>query len=242
MKKAIVLLSGGLDSTTALYVARQEAYQVICLSFNYGQLHDRELESAKKITGALKLEHWIVPLSLPWGGSAITDSNVPLPKSRSNEEMKQGIPSTYVPARNSIFLSLAASLAEAKEAEAIYFGANALDYSGYPDCRPAFIETFQELIERGTKAGSEGKKIKIVAPLLQLSKSEIVQLGKKLGIPFEWTWSCYEGKEVPCGECDSCILRAKGFREAEADDPLLTKPSLRGTGREATGTETISDR
>ena len=221
-KKAVVLLSGGLDSTTALYVARREGAETIALSFNYGQLHERELDSAREIASSLKIEHWTVPLSFPWGGSAITDEKIPLPKGRNQEEIKEGIPATYVPARNSIFLSLAASLAEAKEAEAIYFGANALDYSGYPDCRPAFIEAFQKMIETGTKAGAEGKKIRVVAPLLYLSKAEIVRLGGQLKVPFAWTWSCYEGREFPCGECDSCILRAKGFQEAGIDDPLLS--------------------
>ena len=218
--KAVILLSGGLDSTTALYVARRDGRETICLSFGYGQRHERELGSAKKIASHLKLEHWIVPVSLPWGASAITDSNLPLPKGRSEQEIKKEIPATYVPARNSIFLSLAASLAEAKGTGEIYFGANALDYSGYPDCRPEFIEAFQEMIERGTKAGTEGKKIRVVAPLLKLSKAEIIRLGRGLNVPFEWTWSCYEGKEFPCGECDSCILRAKGFREAGIEDPL----------------------
>ncbi len=219
-KKAVVLLSGGLDSTTALYVALRESIDTIALSFNYGQSHERELDSARKIASFLKIEHRIVPLSLPWGGSAITDEKIPLPKGRNQAEIKEGIPATYVPARNSIFLSLAASLAEAKEAEAIYFGANALDYSGYPDCRPSFIDAFQKMIEMGTKAGAEGKKIRVVTPLLHLSKAEIVRLGGELKIPFEWTWSCYEGGEFPCGECDSCILRAQGFQEAGIEDPL----------------------
>ncbi|MBI4115603.1 MAG: 7-cyano-7-deazaguanine synthase QueC [Candidatus Omnitrophica bacterium] len=219
--KTIVLFSGGLDSTTALYVARSEGREPICLTIHYGQLHEREITSAKKIAVSLRLEHWIIPLSLPWGGSALTDSEIALPKGRSEKEISKEIPVTYVPARNSIFLSLAASLAETKEADSIYFGANALDYSGYPDCRPAFLEAFEELIARGTKAGSEGKKIRIIAPLLYLSKAEIVRLGYELKVPFEWTWSCYEGRETPCGECDSCILRAKGFREAGIEDPLM---------------------
>ena len=219
--KSIVLLSGGLDSTTSLYVARRDGREAICLSIHYGQLHERELEAAKKIAASLTLEHWIIPLSLPWGGSALTDARLPIPKGREETEIAKEIPVTYVPARNSIFLSLAASLAEVKGADAIYFGANALDYSGYPDCRPAFLETFEALILRGTKAGTEGRRIRIIAPLLKLTKGEIVRLGQELGVPFERTWSCYEGKESPCGECDSCILRAKGFREAGMEDPLL---------------------
>jgi 7-cyano-7-deazaguanine synthase len=231
--KSVVLLSGGLDSATALYVARRDGSTPICLTVHYGQLHEREITSAKKIASSLKLEHWIIPISLPWGGSALTDPEMEVPKGRDEKEMAQGIPVTYVPARNSIFLSLAASLAETKGAEAIYFGANALDYSGYPDCRPDFIEAFEEMICRGTRVGAthaspvrSGPPIRIIAPLLRLSKAEIVKLGLELGVPFEWTWSCYEGKETPCGECDSCILRAKGFREAGVEDPVLL-PSLR---------------
>ena len=228
--KVIVLLSGGLDSTTSLYVARRDGREPVCLSIHYGQLHERELEAAKKIAASLKLEHWIIPLSLPWGGSALTDPRLSVPKGRDEKEMAKEIPATYVPARNSIFLSLAASLAETKGAEAIYFGANALDYSGYPDCRPEFIEAFEEMITRGTKVGAyckapqhtgTNRPLRIIAPLLKLSKAEIVHLAHELGVPFEWTWSCYEGKEFPCGECDSCILRAKGFREAGIEDPLL---------------------
>jgi len=222
--KAVILFSGGLDSTTVLYVARRDGKEAVCLSISYGQLHERELLSAKKIAVSLKLEHWIIPVSLPWGGSALTDSALAVPKGRAEEEIKQGIPVTYVPARNSIFLSLAASLAEAKGADSIYFGANALDYSGYPDCRPEFLESFNEMIRRGTKAGTEGRAIRVVTPLLQLSKAEIVRRAVELGVPLEWTWSCYEGKEIPCGECDSCALRAKGFREAGIDDPLIISP------------------
>lgn len=219
--RAVVLLSGGLDSTTSLYVARRDGREAVCLSIHYGQLHERELKSAKRIASFLKLEHWVIPLSLPWGGSALTDSRLAVPKGRDEREMTKEIPVTYVPARNSIFLSLAASLAEVKGAGEIYFGANVLDYSGYPDCRPAFLETFEELIFRGTKTGTEGRRIRVVTPLLKLSKVEIVRLAQKLGVPFEWTWSCYRGEEFPCGECDSCILRAKGFREAGMEDPLL---------------------
>lgn len=218
--KAIVLFSGGLDSTTALYVARRDGREPVCLSVHYGQLHERELSSAKKIAASLRLEHWIIPISLPWGGSALTDAGLAVPKGREESEISKEIPVTYVPARNSIFLSLAASLAEVKGADSIYFGANALDYSGYPDCRPEFLEAFEAMIRRGTKAGTEGRPIRVIAPLLRLSKNEIVQLAQELGVPFEWTWSCYEGREFPCGGCDSCILRAKGFREAGITDPL----------------------
>ena len=219
--KAVVLFSGGLDSTTALYVARRDGREPLCLSISYGQLHEKELNSAKKIASSLNLEHWIVPISLAWGGSALTDRRLSVPKGRTEGEISKEIPVTYVPARNSIFLSLAVSLAEAKQADTIYFGANALDYSGYPDCRPDFLEAFDTMISRGTKAGVEGRAIHVVTPLLRLSKAEIVRLAHDLGVPFEFTWSCYEGKEFPCGECDSCVLRAKGFREAGIEDPLV---------------------
>lgn len=221
--KAVVLLSGGLDSTTTLFAARREGRECLCLSVHYGQLHDRELTAAKKTASLLKLEHWTIPISLPWGGSALTDSRLSVPKGRNESEISSGIPVTYVPARNSIFLSLAASLAEAKGADEIYFGANALDYSGYPDCRPEFIHSFEAMLARGTKAGTEGRRLHIVTPLLRLSKSEIVRLAAELGVPFEATWSCYEGGEFPCGECDSCLLRAKGFREAGIEDPLVRR-------------------
>ena len=224
--KAVILLSGGIDSTTCLYVARRDGWETLCLTIHYGQLHEREIDSAKKLTSLLGLEHWLIPISLPWGGSALTDPEISLPKGRREEEIAKEIPVTYVPARNSIFLSLAASLAETKGASEIYFGANALDYSGYPDCRPEFLEAFEELILRGTKVGTEGRRIRVVAPLLRLSKPEIVRLGHSLGVPFEWTWSCYEGRKFPCGECDSCILRAKGFREAGIEDPLHPPPIL----------------
>ena len=221
MKKAVCLLSGGLDSTTALYAALKERYEVTALTIHYGQLHQREIDFARETAFHFSLPHHIVPIAMPWKGSALLDSKIPVPVLREESLMSADIPSTYVPARNSVFLSLAASCAEAIGAQTIFIGANILDYSGYPDCRPEYFDAFEEMIRLGTKAGVKGKGIKINAPLLYLNKKEIIQLGQKLGVPFEMTWSCYQGKEMPCGQCDSCLLRAKGFHEAGTPDPLL---------------------
>lgn len=220
-RQAVCLLSGGLDSATALYVARSEGFRLTALTFHYGQKHSQEIDCAQQLALALNIPHFVLPIQLPWKGTSLIDPAIPIPTDRSEEQMQAGIPSTYVPARNSIFLALAASCAEAEGAEAIFIGANALDYSGYPDCRPEYFETFQEMIRLGTKAGIEGRKMEIQAPLLRLSKKEIILLGVQLGVPFEKTWSCYRGQEMPCGKCDSCLLRAKGFREAGFQDPLL---------------------
>lgn len=221
VKKAVCLFSGGLDSTTALYAARAEGYETSAVTIHYGQLHEREIEFAKQTAAALKIPHYLIPLSMPWGGSSLLDRKITMPSGRSENEMEKDIPNTYVPARNSVFLALAVSCAEAVGAEAVFIGANALDYSGYPDCRPDFFEAFEEVVRRGTKAGVEGRKIEIKAPLLKLSKKEIIQLAGKLSVPLEKTWSCYKGSASPCGECDSCRLRAKGFREAGIEDPLI---------------------
>jgi 7-cyano-7-deazaguanine synthase len=221
VKKAVCLLSGGLDSTTALYKAVLDGFQVTALTVFYGQLHHKEIECAKKIAGELRVPHYFISMALPWKGSSLLDASVPMPSMREEGDMAKGIPSTYVPARNTIFLSLAASCAEALDAEGIFIGANVLDYSGYPDCRPEFFDSFEETLRRGTKAGAEGRTIKIHAPLLHLNKREIIQLGQLMNVPFERTWSCYQGKSTPCGECDSCRLRAKGFKEAGISDPLL---------------------
>ncbi|MDP3919396.1 MAG: 7-cyano-7-deazaguanine synthase QueC [Candidatus Omnitrophota bacterium] len=220
---AICLLSGGLDSTVALYAALADGYSVRALTLSYGQVHVREIDSARRIAAELNLEHHILSISLPWKGSALLDTTSPIPVGRDSAEMSREIPSTYVPARNTVFLSFAASFAEARGAEAIFIGANALDYSGYPDCRPEYFDAFSEVLKRGTKAGVRGRSILIETPLLRLSKKEIVELGIKLNIPFEHTWSCYQGRKDPCGECDSCILRAKGFQEAGLTDPLVTR-------------------
>ncbi len=227
MKKAVCLFSGGLDSTTALYSARKQGYEVSALTLHYGQLHEREIEFARATAENLKLHHYLVPVSMPWGGSSLLDKKMIMPSGRAESEMEKSIPNTYVPARNSVFLALAVSCAEAEGAEAVFIGANALDYSGYPDCRPDFFSAFEKVIELGTKAGVEGRSIHIEAPLLKLSKKEIILLGRELGVPFGKTWSCYQGGITPCGQCDSCRLRAKGFREAGMEDPLHASSSNR---------------
>jgi len=230
---AVCLLSGGLDSTTALYVAIHEGFHPLALTIDYGQLHKREIDSARKIAKRLNLEHEILSIRLPWGTSSLIDSRIPIPENRNVADLSHDIPNTYVPARNTIFLSFAASMAEANQASAIFIGANALDYSGYPDCRPEYLHRFEQLIKQGTKQGVEGKTLKIKAPLVHLKKSEIIKLAAELGAPLELTWSCYKGGEFPCQVCDSCLLRSKGFQEVGIRDPLLAtvKPSLRGGRR-----------
>ena len=222
MKKAICLLSGGLDSTVCLFSARAEGYEAIALSIEYGQRHYRELSVARTLTKELRVRHYFASLSLPWKGSALLDEKVKLPKNRDGADIPVEIPATYVPGRNSVFLSMAMSCAETQGADAIFFGANAVDYSGYPDCRPEYLETFAAAVTKGTKAGVEGRRIEIKTPLLHLTKKDIVLLGQELKVPFEKTWSCYEGDVTPCGACDACILRAKGFREAGVADSLLS--------------------
>lgn len=226
MPEAICLLSGGLDSATALYVARAEAYRPLALTIDYGQLHKKEIESAKQITRHLNIPHEILSFSMPWGGSALLDPEIPIPQNQEVGQIPNQIPVTYVPARNTIFLSLAASFAEARGAEAIFIGANAIDYSGYPDCRPEYFHEFERLLKLGTKRGVEGKSFVIKTPLLGLKKSEIVHLASDLNVPLEWTWSCYLGGEIPCGTCDSCLLRAEGFKAAGMEDPALKKHAL----------------
>ena len=223
--RAVVLLSGGLDSARVLYVARKEGYSCYCLSFDYGQRHRRELESARRVASGVDAPLEVISFSLPWKGSALLDEGASIPKDRTLKEMRGGIPSTYVPARNTIFLSFASSWAEAMGASSIYIGANALDFSGYPDCRPEYFEHFNRMIAKGTK--TETDAIQVIAPLVNKTKSEIIQWGTQLGVPYEWTWSCYEGEEVPCGACDSCLLRAKGFQEAGIEDPLLRTLGIR---------------
>lgn len=220
-KKAICLLSGGLDSTTALYWARREGYEVYALTVQYGQLHKKEVRHAAEIVRPLGIEHHVIEFTMPWGGSSLIDASTPIPQKRDESRMQTEIPSTYVPARNTIFLSLAVSYAEAAGAKTILIGANAIDYSGYPDCRPEYLQSFEKAVRLGTRAGVDGNEIKVLAPLLYLSKKEIVLLAKSLDVPFEKTWSCYEGGEVPCGTCDACRLRAKGFEEAGFCDPAM---------------------
>jgi 7-cyano-7-deazaguanine synthase len=221
--RAVCLLSGGLDSATCLALARREGFDCYALSFDYGQRHSIELNAARKVASALGSSvHRIAKIDLRvFGNSALTDE-IEVPKGRAELEMSHGIPVTYVPARNTIFLSFALAWAEVLEANEIFIGVNSLDYSGYPDCRPEFIEAFERMSNLATKAGVEGRThIRIRTPLIELSKADIVKLGETLHVPFALTHSCYD-PEVSgrcCGSCDSCILRAKGFREAGIADP-----------------------
>jgi 7-cyano-7-deazaguanine synthase len=219
-KVAVVLLSGGLDSTTALYWAKTQGFSPVALSIRYGQRHSRELSAARAVARDAKVHIHEVRLTLPWlQGSSLTNSRLQLPNIPLKKIGSGGVPSTYVPGRNTIFLSLAVSLADSMNAEAIIIGANALDYSGYPDCRPPFINAFGLVAQEGTKRGSEGKPLKILAPLLRLDKKGIIRLARTISAPLSLTWSCYAGGKSPCGRCDSCKLRAKGFREAGLKDP-----------------------
>jgi 7-cyano-7-deazaguanine synthase len=218
MNRAIVLLSGGLDSATTLYYAKAMGYDVRALIFDYGQRHRREVVAARELARAAKVRFEVVKISMPWKGSALLDLSLRVP---SRGIKKNAIPPTYVPARNIIFLSFAASFAEAVGARAIFIGANAVDYSGYPDCRPEFFKAFQAALDQGLKTGVQKKGIRILIPLVDMSKADIVELGQKLGVPFEKTWSCYNGAEKICGVCDSCRLRAKGFLRAKVIDPVV---------------------
>jgi 7-cyano-7-deazaguanine synthase len=220
--KAVCLLSGGLDSSTCLALARREGYQCYALSFDYGQRHHIELDAAARVASALGAErHVVTRIDMRQiGHSALTD-DVAVPKGRSAQDMSRGIPVTYVPARNTIFLSFALAWAEVLEAPHIFIGVNALDYSGYPDCRPEFIEAFERMANLATKAGVEGRlPVQIHTPLIRLSKAEIVKLGCDLGLDFSLTHSCYDpdAQGRPCGQCDSCLLRRKGFEEAGIED------------------------
>ena len=220
--KAVILLSGGLDSSTVIYQAKADGYDCYALSFDYQQRHRRELDAAAAIAEAVGVvEHQVVTFDLRlWGGSALTDETMAVPSDRSLAEMASQIPITYVPARNTIFLSFALAYAEAIAAERVYIGVNSLDYSGYPDCRPDFIQAMQEVFRLGTKQGREGMPITIATPLLELKKTEIIQLGDHLGVPWDKTWSCYAGEEVACGICDACRLRLAAFAELGSQDPL----------------------
>jgi 7-cyano-7-deazaguanine synthase len=223
VKKAVVLLSGGLDSSTALYWAQFKGYRCEALFLDYGQRHDREIKSAKQLAKAAGAHLTPLKLKLPWlGKSSLANSSLKLPDMPLSQIGKGKIPTTYVPGRNTIFLSLAVSFADAVQAEAIVIGANALDYSGYPDCRPNYLGAFAKAARLGTRQGDEGRPLKILAPLLSLDKAQIVGLALRLGVPLEKTWSCYAGKARPCGHCDSCKLRAHGFAQAGIDDPALS--------------------
>lgn len=224
MKRAVVLLSGGLDSATSAAQAIADGYEVIALSFRYGQKHSRELTAAQRIAKHLGItEHFIMDVNLSqWGGSSLTDANQAIPQTgvQTGE-----IPSTYVPGRNTVFLAIALSLAEAKQAEAIYLGINAVDYSGYPDCRPEYLAAYQKLADLSSKVGIEGHAPQLVAPLVLDTKVEIIQKAAKLGVPIAETWSCYQGGEHPCGLCDSCRIRDEAL--IKAGYPELTSQNVR---------------
>ena len=224
-KRAVVLLSGGLDSATTLYLARNQGYKCFCLIFDYGQRHVKEIESAKKIAKSAGCPYQILKIKLPWKGSALLDRKITIPKLTNlrTYELTKKIPSTYVPGRNIIFLSFALSFAEAIGAKTLFIGAHTQDYSGYPDCRIEFYRAFKKVISTGTKAGVEKRGIKIQTPLIHKTKAQIILKARQLGLPFALTWSCYRGGRVPCGECDSCYYRAKGFQEAGIRDPLVNR-------------------
>ena len=221
MRPAVVLLSGGIDSTTTLTIALAEGYEAYALSFNYGQRHQIETDAARCVAKSLGAkEHHIAKIDLRvFGGSALTDK-IDVPKQRSETEIAHGIPVTYVPARNTIFLAYALAWAEVIPANDIFLGVNAIDYSGYPDCRPEFIEAFENLANLGTKAGVQGRRFQIHTPLIKFSKADIIRKGVELGVDFSVTHSCYDPtpEGFACGECDSCLLRLKGFREAGLKD------------------------
>jgi 7-cyano-7-deazaguanine synthase len=223
MKRAVVLLSGGIDSTTTLAIAIAEGYEVYALSFDYGQRHQIETEAARRIADSLGAnEHRVAKIDLRiFGSSALTD-DIDVPKKRSDTEIANGIPVTYVPARNTIFLAYALGWAEVIPASDISLGVNAIDYSGYPDCRPEFIEAFETMANLGTKAGMEGKHFQIHTPLIKFSKAEIIRKAVELGVDLSLTHSCYDPSPqgLACGQCDSCLLRLKGFREAGIKDPI----------------------
>jgi len=222
-RSAVVLLSGGLDSATVLAIARSEGFQVIALSFRYGQRHDVEIIAAQSIARvAGVLRHVVVDIDLRVFGASALTSDLAVPKGRSDTEISHGIPITYVPARNTIFLSYALALAEVSEADNIYMGVNALDYSGYPDCRPEYVEAFEQMANLATKAGVEGRHLTIHTPLMHQTKGEIIARGLKLGVDYAATISCYDpdASGVACGECDACHLRLKGFSEAGVSDPV----------------------
>lgn len=218
MTKAVVLLSGGLDSTVSLAQALKDGCEVTALSFRYGQKHSKELVSAEQICKHYSIEHEIIDLNLSSFRSALTRDDIKIPIDRKGD--LKSIPITYVPARNIVFLSIAVGLCESIDADRIYIGANIVDYSGYPDCRPEFFEAFENMISKGTKAGVEGNTIQIVTPILESSKADIVLLGKELNVPLHMTWSCYTGEEKACGHCDSCQIRLKGFEEAGFKDEI----------------------
>ena len=222
VKKAVCLISGGLDSCVTAHIAKDECYEIYALSFNYGQRHKKEIESAKTIASSVDAKkHIIFNIDLSkFKGSSLTDESMPPEQDKNLDEIGKTIPSTYVPARNTVFLSISLAYAESIDADAIFIGATASDYSGYPDCKEEYIKAYQKMADLATKRGVEGKKIEIKAPLLDLNKAEIIKKGLKLKVPLEKTWSCYVGDEKACGRCDSCLLRLKGFKETGIKDSL----------------------
>ena len=213
------MLSGGLDSTVCLALAARESASPVAVTFDYGQRHRVELDRASSIAAKYNAEHLVVRLDASqWGGSALTDESIAIPDSTLDNG---DIPVTYVPARNLIFLAVAMGVAEARDADAVWLGVNALDYSGYPDCRPEFVKSFQATAALALKRGIEGRPVVVRTPLIDMTKADIVLLGVEVGAPLELTWSCYRGHELPCGSCDACHLRAKGFAEAGVVDPSL---------------------
>ena len=230
-QRAVILLSGGVDSSTTLAIAKQEGYETYALSFRYGQRHDREITAAQNVANYFAVKkHIVLDIDLrSFGGSALTD-DIPVPKERELAEMSGDIPVTYVPARNTIFLSFALSWAEVLEAYDIFIGVNALDYSGYPDCRPEYIEAFERMANLATKAGVEGKLFKIHTPLINMTKSEIIRQGLALGVDFSQTTTCYDPSSsgAACGACDACILRLKGFQENGIVDPAVYQRNIKG--------------
>lgn len=225
-KKAVIILSGGLDSTTCMGMALEQGYELYPITFDYGQRHHIEIENARSVAKyyGVAQQHKIIKLGFlrDFGGSALTDETIEVPK---GEEEASEIPVTYVPGRNLLFLSIATSFAEASGAAAIYIGVNALDYSGYPDCRPEFIHKFEEVIAIATKVGVEGDGVKIATPLIELSKADIIREGVRLKVPYQLTTSCYNGRVAACGVCDSCRLRLKGFADAGLKDPIAYEPA-----------------
>lgn len=222
-RPAVILLSGGLDSTTTLAMALEDGFAPHAISIRYGQRHDRELECARRVAARYKVEnHSIINVDLAqFGGSALT-ADMEVPKSKSVEQIGDDIPVTYVPARNTIFLSLALAMAEATKSQDIFIGVNALDYSGYPDCRPEYISAFEQMANLATKAGVQGYRVSIHTPLINLTKAQIIQRGLQLGVDYSLTTSCYDPSPYgkACGQCDACLLRRKGFAENNMDDPI----------------------
>ena len=220
----LVILSGGLDSTVCMALAARDTDRLLALTFDYGQRHRVELECAARVAAHYGAEHLVVTLDASrWGGSALTDPTIEIPEAAPGSDA-DAIPVTYVPARNLVFLAVAMGVSEARGADVVYLGVNALDYSGYPDCRPAFVEAFRAVAAVGQKRGLEGRPVDIRTPLVDLTKAEIIRLALDLGAPIELTWSCYRAGPDPCGACDACQLRARGFAEAGAADPALPPP------------------